>query len=48
MTMNDYDRVTIGIDKDLHRDLTEAKPYGETLKQFTERLLMEALDDVDR
>jgi hypothetical protein len=43
MTMNDYERVTIAIDKELHRELTEAKPYGQTLQEFTERLLLEAL-----
>ena len=48
MTMNDYERVTIAIDKQLHRQLYEAKPYGHTLQEFTESLLMEALDDHHR
>jgi len=46
--MNDYERVTIAIDKQLHRKLYEAKPYGHTLQEFTESLLTEALDDHDR
>jgi len=41
--MTEYERVTISIDKDLHRELYEAKPYGQTLQEFTERLLLEGL-----
>jgi len=41
--MKEYERVTIAIDKDLHRELYEAKPYGQTLQEFTERMLLEAL-----
>ena len=42
-TMTEYERVTIAIDKDLHRELYDAKPYGQTLQEFTERLLLEGL-----
>ena len=42
-TMTEYERVTIAIDKDLHRELYESKPYGQTLQEYTERLLLEAL-----
>jgi len=41
--MAEYQRVTISIDKELHRELYEAKPYGQTLQEFTERLLLEGL-----
>ena len=48
MNMNERERVTIAIDKQLHRQLYEAKPYGNTMQEFTEALLMEALNDHDR
>jgi len=48
MNMNERERVTIAIDKQLHRQLYEAKPYGNTMQEFTETLLMEALNDHDR
>jgi hypothetical protein len=41
--MTEYERVTISIDKELHRELYESKPYGQTLQEFTERLLLEGL-----
>jgi len=41
--MSEIDRITIAIDKDLHRELYESKPYGQTLQEYTERLLLEAL-----
>jgi len=42
-TMTEYERVTIAIDKELHRELYESKPYGQTLQEFTEKLLLEGL-----
>lgn len=41
--MPESEKITIAIDKELHRELYEEKPYGQTLQEFTEKLILEAL-----
>jgi len=41
------DRVTIAVQRDLHKALIEAKPYGETVRDWTDYVVAEGLHAVE-
>jgi len=41
------DRVTIAVERDLHRALLDMKPYGETVRDWTDYVLSEGLHAVE-